>query len=832
MALNNCINSATNAGLMSKIRGKKALARFAEIRDALIAGGETPHIAEHLAAQRTVNETAYATRRAKWRKIDSIRRRRALSAAIKASPNPGAAAVKMVDDIDFESRAIYQQAKGRMARFLIKHHADLLGRVKGDPASWRNFLRALEGEQTGDASAHALADAVNDTLEWMRLEMNKNGHNIGKLDNRGVRHSHAADRIGRATYDEWRDSFVQDLDWTKMHDEKTGAPFSGPPSAKRQEEILDAIYNNIVYGRGSRNPKWRAGPEGDGNMDHHRILHFTDTDAWLRYNEKWGATNPFNTILNEISDMSRQVALARRFGHSPSVAGDYMEQLVQTEARNRKLGRIAALKQQGQAKIARGMINVLQGGLAPNGYWGAQSAKFWSTSRQVLTSALLDRAAVISIPSDFNSARLASQAIGMNPTHWLPTYVGMMKDSLSNGGMTRDDLLRQQWIADSFANPSVAMARYQEEFASAEWSQLLSNASMQLGGLASHTDNLKLAWQHGMAGHFASEMKKPMSKLDPRLAADMRAHGLTDADWDRFRTSGGLHTTPNGATFLGPLMWRETTTLPAEEAQELFLKMQSFVERWTERAVPTGSLVAKGVLDPRAYGLTPGSVPYEVMKSGTMFKSFPAAFIVNQVRMVNMRPTGTAKAMYIGEMIGTMTMVGAFAMQVNELLMGRDPQDMTDEAFWWRASLRGGGFGPVGDILFAGTASWGGGIGGYVSGPLPQVTGDAINLTFGNILEVYQGLRSGEGIDTNFAAELAQFGRRYTPMGQTPLLAGGQAMDRLFWDNLQKVLDPESVDALHQADKRRGNLYGNESFWLPATPLPERAPNLRNALGQ
>ena len=66
-------------------------------------------------------------------------------------------------------------------------------------------------------------------------------------------------------------------------------------------------------------------------------------------------------------------------------------------------------------------------------------------------------------------------------------------------------------------------------------------------------------------------------------------------------------------------------------------------------------------------------------------------------------------------------------------------------------------------------------------------------------------------------------------MGQTPLV--GPAIDRIFWDNLQTFLDPESVEAINQAARLRKNRNGNEEWWPSGQTLPERAPDLSSALG-
>jgi hypothetical protein len=177
-------------------------------------------------------------------------------------------------------------------------------------------------------------------------------------------------------------------------------------------------------------------------------------------------------------------------------------------------------------------------------------------------------------------------------------------------------------------------------------------------------------------------------------------------------------------------------------------------------------------------------------------------------------------------------LVGALAIQVGDLLMGHDPQDMTQASFWWRSMLRGGGLGPAGDILATGATSWGGGLSGYVAGPIVSLTSDITKLTFGNAVQAYNQAIDGDDIDLNLMKEIMDFQRRYTPMWQTPLAAGGAGLDRLISDQMTLLLDPGAIDDMVKAAKKRENLYGGGTAWMPGSPIPNRMPNFANVTGQ
>jgi hypothetical protein len=831
MSAYNCLKAKIAAGKVSKHKGKAAAQRIKEIRDALIKQGETPGIAQSMAELRYAEELDFKAVNQKWRLINRVRVQRDLQAAVSATDASklGKMAVKMVDDADFEARSVHKQIMGRVGSFLEKHRVTLKGDIS-NPANFREFMKGLMGEPTNDATAKALADAVGNVNEYIRKKLNSYGYSIGKLDGWALPHSHNALTIGGTPFRQWANDIDAQLDWAGMVNPKTGLEFTAVPPQAYRDEFLQAAYDNIVYGRNSKNPQWNTSAEGNV-LERHRVFKFKNSDGWIAYNDKYGSADPHSTLLQHWDQMARHIALARRFGPTADTAVDYLGQLIAQKNRDTGAGAVTALKGQGGTALAKGMLRVMEGGIGPNGWAGAQSARFFSTARKVMTSAMLDRAIVISVPSDMNSIRIAAQSIGMNQSGWFNTYTNLLKDAAQGGGATRADLLRAQHIAESWANPGVTTSRFQAEYPSAAWAEKLSNASMRIQGMNAHTDSGKLAFSWGMAGQMASDASKPFDQLNPYMQRAMSDAGIKPADWDIFR-AGPKFTASNGAEFLSPLYWQSAYQGEPVEGDRIFMAFQSFVEKWTELAVPSRSLIAQGIMDPKAYNLAPGGALYELVKSAGMFKSFVGAFVVNQARLYGHMPTVGAKAGYVMQMLGTTTLVGALAIQIGDLLMGRDPQDMTQGSFWWRSMLRGGGLGPAGDLLATGATSWGSGLSGYVAGPVVGFASDVNKLTFGNVVQAYQQAIDGDDIDIDLMKEIMDFQRRYTPMWQTPLAAGGAALDRLISDQMVLLLDPGAIDGMVKNAQRRENFYGGGTFWMPGSPLPARPPNLGTAIGR
>ena len=831
MSAYNCLKAKIGNGTVAKKKGTAALKRIKEIREALERQGEPLHIAQGMAERRYAEEAKHAATTQKWRLINRVRVARQFTAKVKATAPADLAkmARRMADDTDFEARAVHKQIMGRVGAFLEKHRVTLTGNVS-NPANFREFMKALVGEPTQDTAAKALADAANDVNEWIRKKLNSYGHSIGKLDGWGMPHRHNAEAISAVPVDEWAKFFDDDLDWENMINPKTGLEFMAKPPEAFRLEFHKAARDNILYGRNSKAPSWTQGGTGSA-LERHRVYRFKTSEGWLKYNQRFGSADPHSTLLSHWDQMSREIALGRTFGPDAEAAVDFLGQIIAKKNRDTDSGLVTAMKGQGGVAHAKGMVRVMQGGIGPQSHHQAVWARRMSTVRKGLTAALLDRASVISVPSDLNSMNIASMALGQNPSGWFPTYMGLMADAAKGGGATRNELLVNQHIAESWANPGVTLARYASDYPAAAWAEKLSNASMKIQGMNAHTDSAKLSMQWAMSGWMGSYKHLALGDIPPMFRTAMERAGITERDWDTFR-SGPTFTASNGAEMLDPLQWQVTTTIDPVEADRIFRTFQTFVEKWTELAVPSRSLMAQGVLNPSAYDLAPGSFLYEGLKSIGMFKSFVGAFVINQARLYSHMPNLGAKAAYVIGMVGSTTLVGAVAVQTHNLLLGRDPEDITQPGFLWRSMLRGGGLGPAGDLLATGATSWGGGPAGYLGGPVVGAAGDVLELSFGNVVQAYNQAMDGDDVDIDFMEELMAFQKRYTPMWQTPLAAGGIALDRIISDQMVLLLDPGALDDMVKSQKRTDNLNGRGTFWMPGSPIPNRMPNFGSIVGR
>jgi hypothetical protein len=141
---------------------------------------------------------------------------------------------------------------------------------------------------------------------------------------------------------------------------------------------------------------------------------------------------------------------------------------------------------------------------------------------------------------------------------------------------------------------------------------------------------------------------------------------------------------------------------------------------------------------------------------------------------------------------------GAVSLQAAAVVAGKDPLDMKSPKFWTEAFARGGAGGIYGDILGAaihgdrGTAS----MIGQLAGPIPGMVGDAVLAATSPLRSALD--ESGHPTKATFGKQAMQALQRHSPQTFYTKLA----VDRLFWEKLQILVDPNYRDGVPSSQPR------------------------------
>ena len=205
-----------------------------------------------------------------------------------------------------------------------------------------------------------------------------------------------------------------------------------------------------------------------------------------------------------------------------------------------------------------------------------------------------------------------------------------------------------------------------------------------------------------------------------------------------------------------------------------------------------------------------------------LFKSFPIAMMEKHWRraaFLHRHGTMVDQLGYAAGILVATTVFGTLSLQVQNLLNGKDLQDMWSREFWLEAMSKGGGLGFLGDWLANGLSENAryGAISGLANFMGPQV---------GTVVEGYDlvtsGIQSlGYDKETKPTAKAVKLVRSHMPF--INMWYTSSAIDRAFMNELQDWMSPGYIDRMERR-LRRGT---GQEYWLPPDSMtPQRAPRM------
>lgn len=822
-----CIQSAIDAGEVDRQRGALAQEKWAEQVRRYTDQGLAPDQARLMAADDMVEAITANTQRQRHTQLAQLRDLAKATQEMDgmAMRDPDAL-LKLADNVELKQRSLEQSFMGQIAGFLQQTRTRVTGGVR-DIARVKNVVRELHGQNTGNAAAKEMADAIRATQERARALFNALGGDIGRLENRGVRHAHDARRIREAGFEGWfRDLWDnRALDWSRIRNFDTGKPFAADAGARPSEadarRFLQDVFDQIsTDGWATRQPSLATGGTALYNRRaEHRVLHFVDGDAWLRYNDRFGQNNPFEALVGELRGMARDIALMDTFGPNPRAGLEYRAQMLEKQAATAPPDARAGLRNlrdviDRKNKKARVVLRHLTGEANVPG--DKFMAAMLAGLRNVLTAAQLGSAPISQI-TDLGTTALAARSVGMNArSPFIHTLNHMLRR------MTPDEARATGYIYDTWFNSASGQARFLGDIWSPEWTGRITNFVLRANGLSFLTDMQRA----GMRISFSHELGEQAARRFDQLPEDMRrhmeGHGFTAADWDAVRATDVLHRTPGGGTMITPTWFAEHANLPRLEAEQIALRLGTVIEALTERGVPTASVRGRATLS----GGAPGTFGGELTRSGLMYKSYTLSLFFGQQRHIwQTNQSALSRAGAVALLAATLVPLAAVSIQLRQIAQGRDPRPMDQPDFWAAAFMQASGVGIFGDFFSADASRTGGGIPEAVSGPVFGVAGD-VNRARANI---QRRLGDGDPAGEVLGREAVNLGRRYNPLAT--YWPTRTAMDRMIWDNLQELLDPDAAAQWRRQSRNLENNFGTRLFWERGETLPRRGPDLSNVMG-
>jgi hypothetical protein len=695
--------------------------------------------------------------------------------------------------------------------------------VQRGAAHLENMVRHLFGENTGDAAAKDLATAWRKTTDASVDMFNAAGGAMRKLADWNMPQAQSYGKIlkqGGQDGAEWIADHIRWLDWSKM-----AWPDGSPIGEGSRIDVLKDVYKTLsTDGLSKIDPSaFRGQGSAVGNaMNEHRFLRYKDGASWLEMHGKYGEGTVFDVMAGHIDSMAHQTALIRNFGPNPQASADRLKAAATVAALNNGGTEAAKTTEAVLKSTFDPMFATIMRRNAVDPH-SIVAASVTATSN-LLTAAQLGSASLLAIPGDFMTAAAVQifNKTGLSPFNGLGTY---LKTLAFDAAHQKEIALQSGFVLDGAISSTYAHQRFNGVATyGPEVSKRISDTMMRLSLMNGHTEAARWSVQQEMMGLFNRYAKTPIEELP--FGAMLDRYGVTAKEWDAFRNGVQAHSPAEGVNLLRPIDLLQSSV---DGKEGLFRQFQSMVLEESRKAVPEATIEGAVTLKSTT---RPDTLVGALLHSFAMYKNFPVSMMMIYGRAAMANPDRLGRLGMIGGLGAGMTVMGALGVQMKELSKGRDPLPMNTPAFWGQSMLSGGAMGIWGDFLFSNVNRMGNSPAETAAGPLIGFGNDVRKLAFGDTFKWVDsfGHQEGSAWDAKFPARAVEFAKRYTPGSN--LWYARLALERNVFDRMQELADPRAYSSWNQKMQKQRRENGNEYYWTPGTPLPDRAPTAQGIFGR
>lgn len=698
----------------------------------------------------------------------------------------------------------------RLAADLIEPYKSTAAGLRQDTEGVWNVVDELFGRDTGDQSAKAAAKGWDAAAKYAVARVKREGRLLSVLEDWRLPQFWDSNRMRGFTEREFLDDVMREYDAGLIRVmDKAGqgeAPRAAVPG------IVQNAFRDIRLGRG-------AGA-GGGFSNQLRVFRFDDADAYKRLMKKYGAGDGglYKMLTGHLGAMGREIAFVEVFGPSYERTFDKLLDVARRDDAERHLPKIdngmsAAGRRAARAAAGLRRLSIVRPITSPAalkrtfdylaGNLGVveseMMAGIFGGLRNIQTASRLGSAVVSAIPGDSVTAILAARHNGIPAAAVLARTVR----DLTRGGEAAEDLARQlNLTAGAAMDAALGAKRFEDQIVGEGLTARFAEAVIRAQGLQAWTEALKRSFSMEFMGLIARQADNRFEDVAPELRGFLERYGFGAAEWEKLRATPQLEA--DGARFFD---------VNAVEDQRLGDRLMSAILDERQFAVVEPNARVKQLT---TGGMRRGTWWGEVARSTAMFKSFSMSIMMTHLMRAATQGPWQNRAYRLTGFLALSTFAGALAAQVGTILTGRDPQDMSNPRFWGQAIARGGGLGIYGDLAYSATTRGNQGIYELLAGP---VLGAGIDL----------GVQAAGGQRLT-GKSLAQTLKGWTP-GST-LWFSKLATDRLFFDQIQALFDPDYRKSIARYEKRMQREFGQQFWWRPAEAAPRRTPDMSGVVGR
>lgn len=711
-----------------------------------------------------------------------------------------------IQSIDSKARGIAAIYRGELVDFYTNIKGGL--GIFTDQELVQKIVRERFGENTGDALAKKISDKMGDVFETMRERFNRNGGDIGKLDNWGLPQTHNLEKIAKAGKEAWVNKAESLID-TRQYVHENGDYYSQQEIRSLLEYTYDTLSsdgaNKIEVGR-------QATGGGTSKVTNRhsesRVLHFKDAESWLEYQSDFGGMQFVDLVESHINGLSKDIAMVENLGSNPKTA---LKILMDAAAKKDWEKGIEANKTNSSRKRAQAMFDEFSGGNSPQ---SQVLANLGLAYRSMNVASMLGGTTIASIADQATIAKTAS----VHNVAYRKAFGGLLeqlnpvnkadRELAHSLGLATEEMLGSiaRWSDDGLTST------YGKSEKLARISSGVATQVMRISLLNALTSASKVGFTKLLMEKYGRlSRSKAWNDLDVQDRELLSNTGLDERAWQVFQLAKPVVDRKGNQLMSARSIYEIPDEKLAAFGDPKQVKDQVASQLQAHLLDEQGMAVIEAGLRERTWMTVgaKGTITGEVFKGLTQFKSFSASFLMRQGSRMVAQDGLKGKAAYGVPLFVTMTLLGGLVVQLRELLNGNDPQTIYDSndpkkagSFFMRSLVAGGGLPVLGDILVAGTDTSGRDANSFVSGPLGSDFSAVLGLTVGNLTQY------NEGKDTNFGNEAFKFVKGKIPAQN--LWYTKAAINRMVFDEMQDAVAPGYREkALRKAERQQDR----ERYW-------------------
>ncbi len=823
-----------------------------EYAAAAAAGGGTPH--GNLSAERTANQAVLngmialaqhrkIVARLQQEAIDRIDADMARFRNRKGEVDVGEYALQLINRVHFRAQALAKLDLAELSAMMHEFRKTPISGVRHNRARMDLVVRELFGENTGDATAKAFADA------WRRIsarkidQFNQAGGNVSFRADWHLAQTHDAIRVARAGIDEWKNYIRARVDMAKMTNPETGMPFS----AVEFEDFLDEAWTSITSQASKEKPTMQ-GTYGTATWRRHadpRMIVFKDASSWMEYSSRFGSgVNPFEAMTSYLRTINHDLAAMQYLGpHSNGTIrylagdGENVGGMILYEAQQAEMGKPSLFPTMDD--IGRKLTTESRLQYATDKSVATQRAwnYFVGEARRPLNKGWAHVEGTINNLMYAKMLAFTPFLIGSDVVNQAATRAfrslsvqGMMRDLVNAVKLSTDPQTLVELGVEIDAGLSVmnAEARDHATVLGSPISQYVTDRALTYTGLKPMTMGLRAMWTMGVLHEVTRHANTAFDKLPPAFRTMLERYDIDADAWAIIQAAPRVNR--RGVNVIGPgeiagvsIVNSNVRARPGlTEGEEVSIRLLTLIQEEGEAATISGTPRSARVIP-----FKPGSITGTVLGSIAKLKTYSIshfqhhAYRAAEIFHANGKGTRgfAAGAGYylLGMVMPSMVLVG-LGVIISDVLQGKEAPDVSDPEFvnrvFWKSVSLGFFHDYIRGMTDADTTVQ---AAGQAGGPTVSALLDVATLVKDVGTEAGTALSGGED-ETHTGRQAIRTVKNFVPRHW----ATDTAMERLVWDNMQRMVDPEA-----EADfARRARRVEQGYWWGPGDGADMGSPDL------